>query len=202
MNSWRRSRLLNPASWYTAIGMALLGLSLWLPWASASRTARVEQRADQIADALLLAARGDAPLDDPAALDHVLARLHALAAARAVFVADLERQEPPPDALLLLTNKHYAFQLAVSPVPQNERVGRDTVPALEVVAWPLSRVGPGHCAFFHPENAPRAYTRNLAAGYAGTGRRRPAPGKCHRSAASSDHPSSYRSDDDERWLLY
>lgn len=193
---------MNPATWYTAIGVGLLGVSLWLPWASASRTARVEERADAIADALLQAARGDALSGDAAALDRVLARFHALGEARAVFVADLERQEAPADTLLLLTNKHYAFQLAVSLLPQQEHAGRDAVPALEVVAWPLSRVGPGHCAFFHPENAPRAYTRNLAAGYAGTGGRRPLPGRCHRDASSPDSPSQYRSYDDERWLLY
>src|SRR5436190_3151790 len=180
MAGWRRSRWFNPATWYTAIGIGLLAASLWMPWASALRTARIEERADQIAEALIHATRGAPPPDDAASLETLFARFLALAESRSLFVADLERHDPPEDALLLMTNKHYAFQLAASPPaePERGRIGRDTVPALEVVAWPLSRVGAAHCAFFHPGNAPRAYSRNLAAGYAGTGNRRPAPGVC------------------------
>ena len=71
-----------------------------------------------------------------------------------------------------------------------------------MTAWPLSSVGPGHCAFFYPENAERAYTRNLRSEYAGLDRR-PAPGRSHRRpGATSRRFDTYTSDDDERWIYF
>lgn len=194
----------NPARWYLLVGTGLIVLSLWMPWLAAARSARVEMRAERIAELLLRAAGGMPfpPLDD---VEHVLGRFYALAGADGAFVTDLERIDPPPrDVLLAFTNKHYAFQLAASPPDPVAIVGRDTVPALEVLAWPLSGAGPGHSAFLHAENAPRAYTRNLAGRLVGLEARRPAPGSGQRRTSGNafDGGESYRSVSDERWLLF
>jgi hypothetical protein len=197
--AWR-----NPARWYLLVGTALIASSLWLPWAAAARTTRVEQRAERLAELLLRAASGMPfpPLDDP---DHVLARFYALALADGAFVADVERVEPtPPDVLLAFTNKHYAFQLAASPPDPLSIVGRNTVPALEVLAWPLASGGPAHSAYLCAENAPRAYSRNLGGRLVGLADHRPMPGVGQRRATPNpfDTVVSYRSDTDERWLLF
>lgn len=202
MQQWRHPRLANPANWFLLLGLCLLGLSLWIPWFTATRTARVEMRADQIAELLLEATHGLDCRLDAAGLDVVQARFAALCAAQGVFTADLEPVEPRwPDTLLSLANKHYAFQLANSPPPPRALASRDAIPALEVVAWPLTATGPGHSAFFHPDNAPRAYTRNKAASYEGAARR-PLPGQCHRPGEGSVSGQFYRSVVDERWLHY
>ena len=204
MQEWRQSRWRNPAAWFTLIGLLLLAVSIWVPFQTAARTARTEQRADQIATLLLEVVRDFGGELDAATVEIMLARFHRLARRDGVYVTDLELVEPPlPDTVLLLQNKHYAFQVAVSPPDPRATVGAGALPALEVVAWPLTAVGPGHSVFFHPDNAPRAYTRNLAAGYAGLLQRRPTPGKGHRrSTQTMETAGSYRGFDDERWILY
>lgn len=204
MQNWRRRGVGTPAGWYTLLGLVLLGASIWVPFLTAERTARVEQRADRIAGLLLEAVL---PMPAPAVagdLEHVLARFHRLAARDHVHVNDLERIEPPlADTLLTLRNKHYAFHLAVSPPEPNATVGPGTEPAYEAMAWPLDAVGPGHSAFLHCDDAPRAYTRNLGAGYFGLGSDRPRPGLSHRRPSSAlDALHYYRSFDDERWITF
>jgi hypothetical protein len=203
MQEWRPTFFRNPAAVLTALGLLLLAFTIWMPWLTASRTARVERRAESIGAALAATVAGN--LVDPAALDVdvVVARALKLAEASATYVADLERIEPtPPDVLLLLRNKHYWFHLAVSPPMPNEVVGRGTMPTLEVVAWPLSAAGPGHSCFFFPEDALRSYTRNLSRGYAGLDKR-PKPAAAHRrNNAGTGRPGGYRSTDNERWILF
>lgn len=204
MQKWRRSRLGNPATWFLLLGTTMLGVTLWVPWFTAERTARIERRADDIAAHLLAACRDhDGPLD-AAGVMITYGRFVRLCLRDGVHLADLEVREPTlPGTLLLLENKHYAFHLAESPLPANEIAGRDTIRSLEVMAWPLSRTGPGHCAFFHPEDAPRAYSRNLTKSYAGFGKNRPEPGRSHRRPHGMHEVTSYyRSFDDERWILY
>jgi hypothetical protein len=202
MQQPRRWRAIDPANLYVAVGLLLLLGSLWVPWLTAQRTARVERRADELAELLLEVAEPFAPPVEPQLREYLLARLQKLATCRGVLVGDLEEVDPPsPGASWTLQNKHYLFSLQPSPPEPNLLVGRDTVPAFEVVAWPREQIGPGHCAFFHPAGAPRAFTRNLAADYHGLGQA-PKPGASHRLARSSDHPAAYRGADDERWLVY
>jgi hypothetical protein len=182
----------------------LLGFSLYVPWLSASRTARVEQRADLLAAALLDASAGfELPLDE-ADREGVLGRFFALAESRGVYTRDLERHpSPPEDAQLCLVNKHYLLQLTESPPGANQRAGEDAAAAFEVTAWPMSGAGPGHCAFFYPENAARAYTRNLRANYAGTQDQRLHPGAAHRAIGASGRlTKTYTGADNERWVLF
>tara|TARA_R110002072_G_scaffold100429_3_gene221158 strand:- start:52357 stop:52974 length:618 start_codon:yes stop_codon:yes gene_type:complete len=205
MNEWRRSRFGNPAAWYTVIGCGLLGLSLAIPWLSASRTARVETRADGVANALLEASQGfEPPLDDADVLC-LLARFYRVAVARGVRVNEVVKVEPtPPGTLLCLKSKHYGYQLSESPLDATARAGRGTLAAVEVIAWPLSTVGPGHCVFFYPEGASRAYSRNLRRSYAGLGNgERPAPGAAHRRPGlGSVKRTTYPGNDDERWIVF
>ena len=204
MTSWRSSPWANPGAWFLWVGLALLALSLWMPWLSASRTARVELRAAELAEALLEASHGFEPPLDAADLAAIEGRLYALATSRGVYTRDLDRVASAPDgALLCMTNKHYAFQLAESPHSPDRSPSADATAAVEVTAWPLSSIGPGHCAFFNPENAPRAYTRNLRASYAGLAENRPKPGGPHRRAGLGSRvmsPNPGR--DSEHWLIY
>lgn len=203
MQNWRRRGIGTPAGWYTLLGAVLLGISIWVPFGTAERTARVEHRADQITGLLLEASRPLVGAIDPAAAPLLMARFHALSLRDGVYVSDLERVEPPlPGTLLTLRNKHYAFHLAASPPEANALVGRDTEPAYEALAWPLSAVGPGHSAFLYCDDAPRAYTRNLSAGYVGLEGRRPRPGRSHRRSSGVDNEHFYRSFDDERWIVF
>lgn len=191
-------------NWLLCGGGLLVALSLWLPWQTAARTARIEGRADQVAGLLLAAFCSVPPVDDRAVRELALARFWRLLAAAGVRVEDVQVIEPAlPGTLLSLTSKHYAFQVAWSPVPADAIVARDALPTREVLAWPLAAVGPGHAAFFYAEDAPRAYTRNLTAGYTGLGARRPPPGAAQRlGPASQTRWSSYRSRSDERWILH
>lgn len=204
MQNWRRTHFGNPATWFLLLGVAMLGATLWVPWFTAERTARIERRADAIAELLLAAARDFDGAIDEADAQIVHARFLRLALRDQLHTADLEVHEPPlPGTVLTMVNKHYGFHLAVSPLEANVIAGRGTQPAREVMAWPLTSTGPGHCAFFHPDDAPRAYSRNLAAGYAGLGSRRPIPGRSHRRPHGlAEVTSYYRSFDDERWILY
>ena len=204
MTSWRSSRWPNPAAIYIMIGLLLLAFSLFIPWLSASRTTRVELRASGLAEALLDATHGFAPPLDNAALAAIEGRFFALAKSRGEYTADLERVASPPEgALLCLINKHYAFQLSESPPAVDQRPGKDTIAALEVTAWPRRSIGPGHCAFFYPDNALRAFTRNLRASYAGLGADRPTPGAPHRRPGlGSRRLSPYPGRDSERWLIF
>ncbi len=204
MRVWNRSAVGNPANWYLLLGLVLIAFTLWVPWLTAARTARIEMRADRIAECLLAASSQQPWPPDAAAREHVLARLLALAASSEVFVGDLELVEPQPaEGLLWLTNKHYAFQLSASPIDVRATAGRGTVPALEVIAWPLADAGPAHSCYYYPENASRAYTRNLTANYVGWQEARPAPGAGQRrSQAMLDGQVAYRSEGDERWVLF
>lgn len=204
MQKWRRSAFGNPANWFMLLGTALLGLTVWVPVLTARRTERVESRADEIAQRLLHAAQaydGDLEAADAPV---VFARMLRLALRDDIHVADLEAlDEPLPGTHLTLRNKHYAFHVADSPLEENVLRGRNTLKAREVLAWPLSRTGPGHCAFFLPDDAPRAFTRNLSANHVDLGSRRPQPGRCHRRPRGLlEVTSYYRSFDDERWILY
>lgn len=181
----------------------MLAASVWVPFLTAERTARVEGRADRIAGLLLDALRGFPSAIGPDDLPVVMARFHALALRDAVHVTDLEVLPTPlPQTLLLLRNKHYLFYLAES-VPDAQAIpSRDAIPNYEVLAWPLTGLGPGHSAFFHADNAPRAYTRNLTAGYEGTAKP-PTPATSHRrSGTSFEVARTYRNGDDERWIVF
>ncbi len=203
MQRRRALAFVNPTNYYLLAGLLLLCVSMYVPVFTGERTARLEDRAAQIASLLLQATR-DLPegigADDVA---HVLSRFYALASRDDAFLSDLTEVEPCLEGTLLtLRSKHYLFHLAESP-PEVPSTQRDSLPAYEVVAWPLSAIGPAHSVFFLPDDALHAYTRNLSRGYHGLDERRPPPGYCHRrSGAIFDSLRTYRSRDDERWIAY
>ncbi|MFK7740959.1 MAG: hypothetical protein AB8H80_11610 [Planctomycetota bacterium] len=213
MTEWRRTRFRNPAGWLVFVGVLLLAFSLWVPWLSASRTARTERRADRLAEVLLDATQGFEPPFDGFALEAILARFFLLAEQRGVRSKDIVRAAAEAAAAdggaedagwLLLQNKHYAFRLGPSPASVRETPSREAVPAMEVLAWPLRRAGPGHATFFYPENARRAFTRNLRNGYAGLApESSPAAAAGHRRTGFTGHRQAiYPGNDNERWLTY
>lgn len=204
MQTSRRSSLANPATWYIFAGILLLGASIWVPYLSAVRTARVESRADEISGLLLQATKGQIGAIGPDEVQNVLARFFALAEREQVLVGDLEVHDSPLSGTLLsLQNKHYLFYLAASVPDADAIVSRDSTPSFETMAWPIAGLGPGHSAFFQSDSAPRAYTRNLTVGYQGTADRRPYPSNAQRRTSSLfDVSHSYRDQRDERWIAY
>lgn len=197
------SGLRNPATWYLAAGGVLLLVSLWLPYATAQRTTRVELRADAIARALIEAAAEPLGAIGADAIETVLARFHLYAEREGVYTWDIEVVDPPwPDTVIGLQNKHYLFHLAESPPDAKESPSPDATPNYEVMAWPRNALGPAHSVFFHPDNAVPAYTRNLAQGYAGAAEGRPQPGCAQRRQALYEWTKSYRGADDERWIAH
>jgi len=203
MQKWRQSMFANPATWYGLAGIGLLATSLWVPWATAARTARIERRADDIATLLLEASLPFVDDLDEASTSAVLARFHRLASRDGLIVSDVEVVDPLPGTLLSLRNKHYVFHFAEAPLPEGRTKERGAVSPREVMAWPIDENGPGHCAFFHPDDGPRAFTRNLTAKYTGLDSRRPLAGSAHPTSQHfSDVTTFYRSADDERWILY
>lgn len=204
MTEWRRNRWANPAAYYVFGGLLLLAFTLWAPWLSASRTARVERRADAIAEALLEASHGFTPPYDATQTAAIAGRCFAHAASRGEYVKDLELVTPAgEDVWLCLQNRHYVFQLTSSPPAVDQRPGKNTAPAVEVTAWPRDGIGPGHCVFFYPENATRAYTRNLRAAYAGLEENPPSPAAAHRRPGlGSRRLTPYPGRDNERWLIF
>jgi hypothetical protein len=203
MQEWRQSWYANPAGWYTLLGLGLLLATLYVPWLTAERTARVERRAERLGAKLLDAVVEFDQCLEASSLPTLLARWAMLNARDAEFTDDLEVVTTGrPGVLLTALNKHYAFQLAESPPPPQFQAGRDSVPAYEVVVWPRDQDGPGHAAYFLPSNAARAYTRNLSALYGGLDRA-PLPGSCHSVPYIGRHEHwHYRSANDERWILY
>lgn len=185
-------------------GFAGLGFASWAPWAAGHRTARIEGRAETIGAALHAVVRATQPLDldDPIQRRHILARTFALTVAAGELTDDLTELPPTRPRQLLLANKHYVFAVQDSPPPAELATGPGAIPAIEVVVWPAEVRSPAHTAFFWPETAEAASTRNLQAAYAGS-LHAPVPAGPHRrrNDASNHHPWAYRGQDDERWLV-
>lgn len=202
MSDWRKRGGIGPMRWHLLAGLMACGASVGAPWLSATRAARVEGRSSELttclADAMVEAARHGAP--DP---DWLYARACALATSQQVFVADLEPHAAAPAGSMLFANKHYLFRVGpVAPDPAQRHLA-DTRPAYEVLAWPIDADSAGHAMFFAAEDAPRAYTRNLALGHQGLDERMPLPGHGRRRAATEfDRTYAYRSVGDDRWICY
>lgn len=202
MSVWRNRGGIGPMRWHLALGVAACAVSVAAPWLAAQRAARVESRSAALTDCLAAAIQA-ATRDGPADPEHVYARTCALALAGQVFAADLELRAESPAAGVLLANKHYLFRANPTAADPARRHASDAVPAHEVLAWPIDTASAGHAMFFAAEDAPRAYTRNLAYGHQGTGDREPAPGHGRRRAATEfDQNHAYRSIGDDRWICY
>lgn len=187
-----------PRSWNTAnvlvvLGVLLLGVTFWVPYATASRVARIEGWAEGIARALLTAAsdRSDLVLDAPAAADAVRQSLPSNYAHRLHTMPPLS--DPPG---MRFRGKHYLYLVTRTPLPSGEA---DPGQPLEVYAWPRSYLAAGRTTFFVPEDAPAAYSHNLAARYRDD-EVVPAAGAGRPEHADDDLTSPWRGRDGERWL--
>jgi hypothetical protein len=196
-------RTWNLGRWLFWCGLVLLGVTFWIPFATARRTARTEERAERITELLLLTASAAQPLDftDPFTTNVMMARLLCLCRCRGVFCDDLEAVTPPAGTgdRFLLVNKHYVFQVARSPEPHASPV--DAIPAVEVLAWPLESAGPGHAAFYCSELGEPAFSRNLLHGYVGLDPAYMAePGVAlRRKGGEFEGRWTYRGMDDDQW---
>lgn len=194
----------SPATWFGLLGAAALLGTFYLVFAGARRTARAEARGEELAQLLLEIGNRVAPIEWDARWqgEHVLSLLLATAAARGVFVGDVELDESHGPFELRCKNKHYCIALRPSPRPlAGQAPTIDGSEPLEAMAWPLDAVGPAHAVFFWPADAEAAYSRNLQSGYVDTpAARRPPPGCAHRRT-DARRAWNYRGIDDERWLL-
>lgn len=208
MRGHSRTRNFNLANWLFGGILALLAVSFWVPTATARRTARLEERADQVADVLLRAAVAQQPLhlDQAHDRDTLHARALRAAVAAGVMVDDLELlpADAAAPARVCWASKHYLFQLAATPVTGRETgIAGALWPALEVIAWPREKPGPAHSVFCRSELAEPAFSRNLQRDYRSLDElTRPLPGAARRRTdAMLDNPWAYRGEDDERWIL-
>lgn len=205
MGSRSHKRNFNPGNLLVLLAVGALGLSFWIPYGTANRTARVEERAGEIAALLLEAASACQPLDltDPGQYALIEARTLKAAHARGIPSSSFVDTELPIETLgwgsFLFRGKHYCFQVTLTP---SEQLRGDTVPPVEVYAWPTTTVGPGHTVFFFSETDQPAFSRNLARGYAGT-ETAPRPGFGQpRQDDPRGSPDWYRGTDDERWIRF
>lgn len=204
MQVTRWAGLHNPGAWLVLLGFALLLGSVYVPVRAARRTADWESRATAILATLLEASRGFPWGIEPADEPVLRARFHALAWRDGLPVADWQLQpQALPGTVLVFTDGIYAYHLASSPPDPQAMVSPAAVPAYEAMAWPLTADGPVQSVFFAADNAPQAFTRNLAAGYFGLGEQRPRPGHGQRRGTGLfEVARSYRSSVDERWILH
>jgi len=204
MQVTRWAGLSNPGAWLVLLGFALLLGSVYVPVRAAQRTAHWESRACAILTTLLDASRGFPLGIEPADEPVLLARFYALATRDGLDLAALQlRPQPLPGTVLVFTDGIYAYHLAGSPPDPQAVVSPAAVPAYEAMAWPEADDGPVHSVFFAADNAPQAFTRNLAAGYFGLGDQRPRPGHGQRRGTGLfEVARSYRSSVDERWILH
>ena len=190
----------NLANALVVLGLIALGVSAYLPIASAERVARVESRARVVCDALLVAALEEPPIlpgDDLATLTE---RVRATCSELGIPESDLptlDESGPFP----VYRTKHYVFRVVDAP-RDPVRAGHAARRPIEVYGWPDTLLPPGRSAFFVPEAGWSAYSRNLSAKYKGFD---PAPlggVGAPRSRTGSNAPASdYRARNNERWLL-
>ena len=203
MGSRSRKRNFNPGNLIVLLAVGALGLSFWVPYGTADRTARVEERAGEIAALLLEAASDCQPLDLGSREVYSLlqARTAKAAHSRGIPGSSFVDPELPEEELdwgsFLYRGKHYCFQVTLTP---EKRLAGDLVAPVEVYAWPATEVGPGHTVFFFSETEYPAFSRNLSSGFAGTTNApRPGLGLPHPDDPR-DNPDWYRGTDDERWI--
>ena len=200
-----RNRNFNLGNLLVLLSVVGLGVSFWVPYGTAERTARVEGRAGDIAKVILATASAMQPIDlqDPFTRAVLQARVVKACDAWGLPASNFLQGDQPIEPFdwpsLVFRGRHYCFQVTVTPA---DRSAGAAVPPVEVYAWPNNPVGPGHTVFFFPETGEPAFSRNLVANYAAFTRApRPGAGR-HRPLNRESRPEAYRGYDEERWLRY
>ncbi|MEM7199303.1 MAG: hypothetical protein AAF628_03495 [Planctomycetota bacterium] len=180
------------------LGVVGLVVTLWVPYITAGRVARIERNAEDHARALLAAtldaAEGAWDPQATGAVGDLASRVPQVAA----VPPDAGRTGLP--AGLYFESKHYLYSVFTR--GPDDQIGDDTAapPAFEVFAWPRSYLGPGRSAFYFPAGGRPAYTRNLKSAYQGFGAP-PQPGEGRpREDGLSEPDYGYHDRLDERWL--
>ena len=183
------------------LGLVGLIAAVALPGFQGRRAARIEERADEAARALLQIAYERTPLDlEDAALHTELEE--------ALQQVCKELGHPPAKVPTLVDDQdeptfeteHYFYRVTRQPEAPGALAQGDipTRRPLEVYAWPRTLYPPGRTIFFYPEVGPPAFTRNLFGRLQGLDRA-PEPGSGERKN-DYDRRGGYRSSNDERWL--
>jgi hypothetical protein len=188
---------------WVLLGLLALGGTFALILMTARRSARAESRGDDLAGLLLHEAQGIVPIDWTSSWqrEHLTSRWFAAAWSQGVSVSELESSDTDTAGFAFL-NKHYAIAVRPSPRLEADVPTEDGDLPIEAVAWPRAEVGPAKSVFFHPEDADRAYSRNLQSDYCfDLAAQRPRPGVFHRKPESKQRAWDYRAFDDERFLV-
>lgn len=190
--------------WWALFATAVLLGSMALILFTARRSARAESRADQFARILLAEAQRMTPFDWNSEWQRMHLEALVVAAATAERVPVTEFGERPMEDTpgFCFVNKHYAFAVRPSPRRETDLPEDQGDVALESIAWPRAVVGPAKSVFFHPEDADRAYSRNLHSDYSDdVPTARPQPGWLHRRVDAKVRTWDYRAWDDERYIV-
>ena len=194
----------SPMTYWVALGLFALGATSGLILMTARRSARAEARGDELARLLLQEAGPMAPIDWTSEWQraHLEARLVASALSSGLLLNEFAERTADDTPGISFTNKHYAIVLRPSPHVEVDVAEDEGDLPLEAVAFPREAVGPAKSIFFHPEDADRAYSRNLQSDYTDDAAdRRPPPGMFHRRPDGKRRAWDYRAFDDERFLV-
>jgi hypothetical protein len=195
--------LVTPIRAYITLAAMALLVATWVPWAKARTTAAAEARAQALVQLLTVALAEGGTWNEPPDAEVVFARLLRLALRDGVDLGSLQCVVPPADTFLAMADEHYLYHAAASPADARELVADGRAPAREVAAWPRDERSAGHTVFFVPDDGLAAFTRNLNTGYHGTGNHRLRPGRAQRRPGGVlEVTRSYRSYDDERWIVF
>lgn len=186
------------------VGIGLIGLggTFFLPTWSADRVVRVEGRAEALARALLAGAAGMEPLDlaDPQQIAKLAADLALRYQSFGFPESDLPELVAGPPPTATFQSRHYLLRVVRQPAEAGVDPLADTVRPLAVYAWPRSVLPPGRTVFFMPADGIAAYSRNLAADYAGLDHAPPPGAALPADPAEAQHQATYRSRDNEHWI--
>ena len=203
----RRHHNFNLANWLVGLGLLALVISFAIPYILAERTARLEQRAEEVAAVVLDAAVDLQPLDLTDPFDRALLEAWIVARLEVLGIKEDSFTLAPPlvlDDVLVFRGKHYEYLVTPGPQPMDdsERVAHnrgERILPFEVYAYPARSVSPAQTAFFFSEIDSSAFTRNLQNNYKGDGRRPRRGNGVPR--VDPGIQGFYRGRDDERWLF-
>ena len=205
MGQQPRKRNFNPGNLLVLFAVGVLAISFWVPYGSGERTARVEQRAGEIAEMLLEVASDLQTVDlrDQHQRSLIEARTLMALYARGIPTDNFTDPDFPEQQLgweaFLFRGKHYCYQVTATPSEQLEGA---VVAPIEVYAWPNTTLGPAHTVFFYSETTQPVFSRNLDAGYSGPGHA-PRPGQGQpRTGVPRESQDWYRGHNDERWIAF
>lgn len=217
---------LNVGNILLILGLGILGGSFWLPYATASRVHRIEERASKFAATMLSATGKKTPQawQDAKEQQKFVAKINKVLGLKGSASSIYLKALPVPDNMQgkawWLESKHYLYMLTSTPIAYLDREDKvierpgpqdppdkteapvtpsaDTEPArTEVYAWPKSSVNGPATVFFYCSSSGGAFHRNLAKRYLGrSSHPKPGDGFFHHKAPRD---RVYYGFDDQRW---